>query len=321
MKYVNLKQALNEYLKIADFEDEISRTKLMGFANDAVDKIISDNVYDLRVIVLPISNYGCELPNGFVRVEQALYKLTPNCTQRREVIEWTQKIFGTDCHYKITKECPKCKSIDPCECGMAPVVIIPNHLWHMNYGEQVYGAMSFREGYTSADRPVKKPQLEFQILHRTTNNFHTIKEDLNDNCNYPRPGCRHEYSIRDSRLITSFKDGEVLLSYKSKFLDDDGYLMVPDNVYAFEAITSYIAERNAFSNYHKYKTQSDRAFWFDMVQLSSKTIQVAKSKLNIPPQDEFEAWMKNHWRKFVRNTSSEYNFDGYKPDEYKPYSL
>ena len=322
MKYINAKAVVTEYLKIASPDDEVNRTLLMGFVNDATDKIISSNVYDFRNIVLPITNYGAELPKGFASVRQALYKEdTKICTKREEVIEWTQEIYGTGCHYKITKECPKCKAVEPCNCGMAPVVIIPTHLWHANHGEQFHGTMALKEEFTMGQKPSPR-SFPFRILHRTTNNFHTITTDLNDDCKYPSLSCRGEYSIRDGdRLITSFKEGEVLLAYKSKYIDEDGYLMVPDDVYAISAITSYVSERKAFSDYSRSRSQADRAFWSDMVQMAERDMKIARNKLNIPAQDKFEAWLDNHWKKYSKNNSDKYNLGRYKPDEYKPYTV
>lgn len=322
MTYQNLKSALTEFLKIYSSDDELTKTTYLSWANDSIEHYSNAQLYDIRVIPLTVKNYQAPLPDGFKGEIQLLYRKDCKIPSTRiEAIEWTQKMFGTDCNYIIKKECPKCSSNTSCTCGMAPITIIPDHLWQMNQSRDHYNTKAYVKEFSMGNtgKHPKRPSLG--ILPLSTNNFHTISLDTNDDCRYPNLSNRDEYRIQNGKIITSFKEGEILLAYKSVHLDEDGYRLIPDHPYAYEATIAYIMERKAFSDYSKSKSQNDRMFWSDQLQLREASISKALSYLSIPSEAEFEAFIQNIWTKVTPNHSAKYNLNRHKRDEYNPYQI
>lgn len=318
MKFQSLKTALTEFLKIYSSDDELLKTVYLSWANDSVSEYSTYKVYDIRVMPLDIKNYQAVLPEGFYEEIQVLYTKQTECpTTRLEAIEWTQQIFGTDCKYVIKKECKGCSASTACECGSAPVIIVPDHLWQMNQSRNLYNTTGYVREFSMANTRYAKPRTQpLAILPLSTNNFHKINYDNLHDCKMPNLSTRDEYVINQDKIITSFKDGSIILAYQSEVLDEDGYRLIPDHPYAYEATTSYIMERKAFSDYSKNPNQTTRAFWSDMVSIRDKNVSRANSFFKVPTENEFDAIIKNVWSKVVPNHSHRYNLNRYKPDEY-----
>lgn len=321
--FANIESVVSEYLKIAPQSGEISRTVLTSVANDGIERISTGSIMDLRIIVIPVNNYHGMLPKGFKSVEQILYAKDPqkSCT-REEIIEWTQDCFGSGCKLTITKECPKCHMSDACDCAIAPVIVTADGNWRNAHPGLAYeGTRHYNGEFSTATRKCPSSISMFDILPYSSNNFHLMKSQLNDDCKYPDTHCRDEYTIQSGRIETSFKTGEIILSYRSEPVDENGYLMIPDHPIAYRAVVSYMLERMALQEYTKTKTQGDRAFWGDMMQQADKDVKIARTQLEFPAPDEFEAFIKNHWTKMIPYYHAQRNLNRYSEDQYKPYTV
>ena len=203
MTYQNLKSALTEFLKIYSSDDELTKTTYLSWANDSIEHYSNAQLYDIRVIPLTVKNYQAPLPDGFKGEIQLLYRKDCKVPSTRiEAIEWTQKMFGTDCNYIIKKECPKCSSNTSCMCGMAPITLIPDHLWQMNQSGDNYNTKAYVKEFSMANTGKHHKRPSMGILPLSTNNFHTINFDTNDDCRYPNLSNRDEYKIQNDKIIT-----------------------------------------------------------------------------------------------------------------------
>lgn len=321
--FASIKTVLSEYLKMDRSQGEINRTALLSIANDGIEKISTGSIYDNRIVVLPVENYHANVPTGYKSTIQILYRKNPTKPCRREeIVEWTQDCFGSGCKLIITKQCPKCHTDGPCDCAMAPVIVKADDDWRSSRpGLQVEGSPLYKGQFSTTTKKCPESISQFCILPYSTNNFHLLKSQTNEDCDLPSTSCRDEYMIQGGRIETSFKKGEIILSYLSEPLDEDGYLMIPNHPIAYTAVTSYMLAQTALQSYIMNKTHGDRVFWIDMSQTADRNIRIAKAQLEFPAPDEFEAFIKNHWRKMIPNYHGEYNLNRYKPDEYKPYTV
>lgn len=323
--HISIKAVVTEYLKTANPDDEINRTKLKSDANTVASLFSNADIKSLSVLPLPVYNYGANLPDNFYELVQILYRKKTKCPcLREEVVEWVKPCFGSGgCKLRITKECPDCHSHEPCECGIPPIIIEADHNWNSLHGGQHFvGTHGYLgERIIGNSRKCHNEITDFRILQRTTHNFHTQKFDTNDSCNYPDTVCDDGYIIKERKIITNFKEGELLVAYLSNLIDEEGYLMIPDHPVVIRAAKYYLLAQEALSTYVRTRSQQDRMFWSDMQSLSEMEIQKAKSKLRMPSYDEFKVSLKNHWHKLTKNFWQHENLGRYRPDEYKPYTL
>ena len=74
-----------------------------------------------------------------------------------------------------------------------------------------------------------------------TDNFHSIYHiDGSPDCS---TSSEHTYTINNSLITTSFKEGEMIMAYKAINVDKEGYPLVPDNVNVQLTVEYYIKYR------------------------------------------------------------------------------
>lgn len=136
-------------------------------------------------------------------------------------------------------------------------------------------------------------------LRATTDIFEpTDERGPQQRTRYPYPD--NTYKIQNQVLITTIKDGDVLISYKSIPVDDMGAPLVMDNPTYIKALQAYI-KQEAFTvlyDLDKIKpgplqnAQQDYCWWVGKLQ----------SELTIPSIAEMES-IKNMWCTLIQRTT------------------
>lgn len=99
--------------------------------------------------------------------------------------------------------------------------------------------------------------------------------------------CPDTFDIRDGKIITNFRQGDVYMIYYSSQTDESGYQLIPDNYRIQEFIEAFIKQKlfeqifNQISDesfaqtaqkYQLYKQMSDEAFIMANIEIKKKTI-------------------------------------------------
>lgn len=108
------------------------------------------------------------------------------------------------------------------------------------------------------------------------------------------PTCctKDTFYIQDGYLSTSFKDGTVCMIYQAVATDDEGYPMVPDNVYFDEALSSYCTFKLDRIDYRQGRIAKD-------VYMESQRdwlfyVNSARGSANMPDEAKL-AQLRNVW--------------------------
>lgn len=99
--------------------------------------------------------------------------------------------------------------------------------------------------------------------------------------------CEDTFDIRDNKLITNFRHGDVFLIYYSSQSDNNGYQLIPENFRVQDYIRAYLRQKvfeqlfNGITDesfqqiekkYQMYKQQADEAFIMADIEVKKKTI-------------------------------------------------
>jgi len=200
-------------------------------------------------------------------------------------------------------------------------------LYHNKKGSTVIGLQK------RFSRPKKCPQ--FQMVRPTSNYFFNLPGSLKA-CNVPSYDTNLEYRIEDGVIeLNNFKsyncnncssciqekqnnhpsdyqsqgaceynyepekDGHILISYLGRRMDDEGWLMIPNEEYVASAVTDGVIEFLARRRYSITKEQKDRHYWIAMKQEAFKSVTQARSRLRISTYDKWEQFVENHWTKRI----------------------
>lgn len=303
LEFISIKTVLEDYVDYSGEELQIPESIVLKTANDTLSKILTGENLDMRIVKLDVKNHEAILPKGFRSVVQCLYRdATPKKVRREQVIEWSQNLYNDDgCKLKINLECPECHN-ESCDCNSDVVVVNVDRLWQDSHPEY-YASKRYLYNYGRIGEPNHNPCYDFKIMRRSKNNFFATQ--------YHIPGCVNtsfddpshaEYEISLPKIVTSIKDGEILLSYMSTVLDDEGYNMIPNHPRVLEAIFYAIEERMMWKDLRKTGDPKFRELFLIAEKKKNESISLARSAIQVPSYDSWMEFAREHWTKIVPET-------------------
>jgi len=287
----------------SDIYGGISELDMLRWVHDAVGIISTATQKVQRIVVLNIDDYRARLPNGFLAVVQAAYREEPKeCCTREQVVKWVENTFDKHgCKIEISLVCPACSKIE-CSCDQSFVEVDANRIYQDAHPEQYYGYMKhfYAYGNTFSRGQGCVYTDEFQLMRRTVDAFYNIPYHIGDCVNF-KVDSPVEYDISagiDGGLFisTTFKKGEVLLSYMSEKTDEFGYRMVPDTPRCIEAVLHFLDERLAYRAWRKTGDSARYRDWIALEGLRDKKIARAVAELKLPDQDKFKNFLSTTWK-------------------------
>jgi len=236
-----------------------------------------------------------------------------------------ERSFKDSCGIVVDIKCPKCKIVE-CDCrASSPIEIdVKDYMLSshpqlaQNYSRFLIGGEPNPNGQSYMMSNMHKG---FQIIRPTSSYFHRLPQDIKS-CQLPNLQTSVEYEIDNKILSVNSEDqnGEILMSYLGTRIDDEGWLMLPDEVYITKAISARISAGFALQEYEIKKTQVAERFWMNMLQYSDKLIAKARSKYRSKDPDQFMNIVLNTVLKrtpsYRDKTSGRLTQDRYQPNNY-----
>lgn len=311
--FVRLQTIIPDYKRLIGSEEidndvygGISENDILAWGHDGTGLISTATQKVQRIMVVPIDQYRGKLPKGFLAVIQAAYRENPEkpCI-REQVVQWTQETFDkSGCKIVIDLDCPACSKVD-CTCNNPIVEVDVNRIYQEAHPEYYYGYMRhfYAYGNTFNREQGCAYTNEFRLMRRTSNTFYGVPYHIGECVNF-YVSSPVEYDIDfagpDNLYIsTSFKKGEVLLSYMSEKTDELGYRMVPNTPKAIEAVLHYIDERMAYKAWRRSGDPSKRVDWQILNGLRSEKIGKALAELKMPDQDKWKNFLATTWKQSI----------------------
>lgn len=323
VSYKSIKGIINRF--ITDTGERADATiregDLLSFANRAAKMCYSTDLYDEKVVLLPVIAGRVELPDDYQVVIQTAFtpKLPDKC--KETVCNKVSEYSNSSCNVKYEIKCSKCGTDGPCVCKRPIVTVDADRLWRGSYPEyemaylkHFYGC--FKIGYYdrscgSAYHP------EFILLRRKQDNYHYYKDHIKECLNF-RVNTSLEYDIKRPHLILNRQvKGYILLSYLGSKTDDDGYLMIPDNEYMIDYIIAFIENKLAYARWRASRDNKDYNF-YQVTQINeNKALQLFHQK-KIPEYDKFAQFLRNKMNKVMPYDEIDVfaNMGRFKKDEY-----
>lgn len=302
--YISLHSIIEDYIAKTG-NSNIEPSEILRFANDALDRIIPGQEFVHNIALLNVQNYKVQLPSNFKYVLQAAYKIDNKPCNSEQVVEYTKKIYGSDCKLDIQVHCDNCGEYN---CGSEVIKLDVDHNYLLKHPNYMYQHTKHLYGHGTLDSKNNRTTLhpDFQLMRRTSNYFYNIPYHVNE-CINLKVDSKIEYDIHMPNMIVNFKEGQVLLAYLGSNVDENGYLMIPNVPLVFDAVIQWIEERLAYIDYRRNKEQKDRIFWQQALELRDKKVKQARMYLDTLTPDEWELFIRNHWVRKVPNYKWESN--------------
>lgn len=294
--------------------EEISQEVLIKWATDCIRWMSVPETYRHRVGLIQIKNSRAEMPSDFVLLMQAAANVypyepcncdaDPECCQKREfaaestpkkrretITQWVQGTLEKDCNLEINLVCPKCHT-SSCNCDTSIVEVDVDRIWEMAHPEIYYKHYTRlgRHGYGGEGSSYYNPK--FKLMRYASGDYFNLKHLLTDCPNVDCKDCGNQFVINLPYIEVDFEEGEVLISYLGKAMDENGDLMIPDHPDCFAAIFWHLENK-----YWYKKNNLDKAEYAERKR--EDAIGKARSAILMPEQYEVKEWMENYHFKRV----------------------
>lgn len=249
LELVSLSTFLATYVKRTNIQPEdYDEDILLDFANDAVQKLISDNTSEHIVALLPVSNYNAKKPKDCRKVIEMAFK--NESYRHKRVMYHDEIVYHTDKHFSghnihVSTECQKCHEPTPqCSCKNDCIVIRADDDWLDANIERYYWSVPFYEGTYGINKMGGVSCFyhpEFSLMRPAKHKFHAA--------DFHVKGCRnldkrllgdwpieYKYDPKTRSFRTNAEEGMILISYLAIPRDDEGYPLAPNDTDAFDAI-------------------------------------------------------------------------------------
>ncbi len=317
--FISATTIIDDWLDLVPDEERVDEPFMRKMANKAVSKFITSDQYEEKIALMTVKGYKIELPQDFRYVVQAAYNIDSSRCSREEVVQWTQSAFdGSGCSVTIDLNCPKCHETT-CSCGSSVISVDVNRVYETSHPEIYTSYMDhfYRSGGTTGRGTHSYYHPQFCLMRHKSGSFHNLAYHIGE-CLNLNVDSEIEYSIEHPFMIVNFEAGQVLISYMGRRTDENGYLFMPDNEYALDAVVKFIEERLAYKRWRASKSQTDGVFYQTALALMTAAFRTARGKLMQPNQDKFKVFVDNYWRKLIPYHHYEQNMRRFQRDKAIP---
>lgn len=143
----------------------------------------------------------------------------------------------------------------------------------------------------------------WKLIEYNPSTFRGVEED----CPNKFIKTEESFSLNPNYILTTFEEGEILVSYKSFPVDEDGFPLVPDNQYFKEALFWYCYRQMIFRG---YKPKVDQ-ITYDFADHKWKFYcSGARNKANYPDITGYQRF-RDVWVGLIPNDLDKVGFDDF----------
>lgn len=317
-EYISIHKVISEYLITTNKNSETDEELALMFADNAIDELMVKDNLKLYIFHGILYNNKVQLPANFRYPLQVAYRVQERSEDQLQttVSEYIQRSFDDDCN-KVVKVLPSKDKLNsdcdsyPIEINATDVLLASNPELALNYSKLLVGYSNQPQGLRS------NLHGDFTIAKPSRNYFFNLPDKIKS-CQVPNLDNFITYTIEDRIIDLNLNNRktEILVSYTGRRLDDDGFQMIPNEAFVFEAVKARIMQGFALRDYHTSPTQITERMWMNMMQYADRLISKARSRLRIPDADQWDSMMDNIARKRIADDPAIHSNDYYE-DRYK----
>ncbi len=289
LSYIPISNIVQDFIDSNGLDtDEVNESLIVKWGVDALNMMNLTEQLRYKIALIRVSNSKAILPPDFKTLTQAAANVKNKdfCpTKREQVVEWTQKTFQTECDLNIRLVCDKCHKPNCEHQGSFEVDV--DRLWEMAHPEYYYTNYK-RFGTFGRGNSSYSPS--FKIMKYAVSDFHKANLILGDCPNIDCTECQHSFRIELPLMEVDFQEGEILISYLGRVLDENGDPMIPDHPDVIEAIVSHVEHKWYERKGRREKDAFSLKISADAWQKREYYMGIAKSVVEMPEFHEWEAF-------------------------------
>lgn len=242
---------LNPYIK-EDF-NKITAINLIG---QCLKLVNIKEVMQHAVELIDITNYKGEIPEGLKRIVQTSFNLNHDYTLKKSCKEDSCEYITTPTNYKVNIE-----STGDCANDNCCKIIVDRTFYERKSYMPVISILDGQEKHQG-----------FKPIYPSVNNFglYLVRKDLNNSFSLNN---NESYIVNPEFIETSFKKGQLLMSFLKTPTDDDGYPYIVNDELVIQACEKYF-----FYKMLSWKVYSGIDPNFSNLMLRTNTVKVLEEE-------------------------------------------
>lgn len=307
---ISAKAIISDYIEDSDIQGEVNESLFLRWITDYDDMVGLSEDLAPQITHLYVDNYRTDIPDGLRKIQQVVARNRKErvCDRKEAVSSWVTNSMYPGCEITSTIECKSCKTKESCSCRTPVYEVEIDRQWEMS-NPQFYlkgwnrsGTVGKGAGMTNAQKS------EWTLLRPAMDDFYRNKYFLNDCLNFtPGMSYYNSFKLEPPHLTVDFPEGEVIISYMGKTLDEDGDVMVVEDGHYLEGLIAHLdykwwsreAKRHAYSgktNMRLFKQYSQAA-----KQERELSISRYKSRTVVPDYKEWSTFMEKVMNQRIPN--------------------
>ena len=331
LDYIPLRTITREAVEDSGMSSsELKQQVLDRWTTDAVNMIPIQETYVYKIAHLIVSDYSAPIPEDFVIVQQVAArteKFDMKCSRRERLSSFAFGTADPDVDIEVRVLCNQCGNTN-CRCRRGVIEIDVDRIWELAHPE-AYMKRFFRHGVVGEGSGNHSNRgKEWQLLRYAQGDFFRGKYFLSDCPNLFADHCYNAFSIEYPHIKTDFSDGEIIISYLGRRLDEDGNVMIPNHPDLISAVKSHInymwANQMYFKNLGSPTVNAQAYLQAAEIAKSRReeSFRTYRSAVTIPEFKEFRNWVQRYWeQRHINHDWDEIAHDPQNVGFFEQYSL
>ena len=268
--YVSLNTVMARLRQNPWLKEDFNRNTAINLIGQCMRILNVKEIMEHAVELIDIYNYKADLPDGLKRIVQTAYRLGKDFTM--------EKLCKSDCceyhiepvNYKLNITNYDCKE----DCNK---IIIEKKFYERQSYLPVVGILD--NNITS----------NFKPIYPSVNNFGLFVLNTQIHKDYQSSKYNeHSYIIDEHGFQTSFKDGQLLLSFLRTPLDGEGLPLIPNDETVLQMCEKYYYYKQAYWKLLSNSEPNVGNIYAKLEQEYNDALKAAKSKAKMPSREQLQ---------------------------------
>lgn len=274
--YISINTVISRLKQNPWLKEEFNRNTAINLIGQALRLINVKEIMEHAVELVDIYNYKGELPEGLKRIIQTVYRIGKDFQM--------EKLCKSDCceyhleprNYKVNVTNYDCNE----NCNK---IIIEKKFYERQSYLPVIGILD--NNITSGFKPIYPSVNNFGLFMMNNQ----LSKDYDSSKYYD-----HSYIIDEYGLQTSFKDGQLLLSFLRTPLDEEGLPLIPNDETVLQACEKYYYYKQSYWKLLSGADPDPRSsyaganVYAKLEQEWNDALKAAKSKAKMPSREQLQ---------------------------------
>lgn len=295
--YISINTVIARIKQNPFIKEDFNKVTAINLVSQAMRLLNVKDIMEHAVELIDIYSYKGEIPEGLKRVVQTAFRLGRDFKMdtvcNNNCCESTLNTVNEQSNYTVDITDYNCKQ----DCNK---IIIEKKFYER---KSYLPVINILDNYSAS--------VNFKPIYPSVNNFGLYSFDAGLNRDYDSNKYNeHSYIIDEYNIQTSFKEGQLLMSFFRTPLDDEGYPLIVNDEYVIQVCEKYYYYKVAYWKLLSGTEPNIAQIYTKLEQEFYDSLAAAKAKIKMPNKEQLQLGHK-YMNTLIPNENKFNNYFGY----------